>query len=324
MILLLGASGYLGQAFASELHRRGCNCVPLTRRAINYADFDLLFNYVRRTRPEFLINAAGCIGKPGAGDCEHAREEALAANTLLPQTIARVCLITHTPWGHVSSGGIYTGARVLDHGIPRIERDLNRPEMRRLLAEHPETVTGFTELDQPNFSFRHLPCNFYCGTKALAEEAIQGIGQSYIWRPGILINERVESRNFLWRLLQFQKVHDRVIAISHLDDFVRASLNLWERQAPYGIYNVVNPGVITTRQIVGMIQHILIPAHRFEFWRDDAEFNRLGPQTPWSSCLLDVSKLLGTGVALRPATDAIEDSLRHWRPAVPAAEPGSY
>jgi dTDP-4-dehydrorhamnose reductase len=320
MILLLGASGYLGQAFASELLRRGCDFIPLTRRVIDYTDFDLLFDYVRRIRPEFLINAAGYTGRPDVDACELAREETLAANTLLPQTIAHVCLLTNTPWGHISSGDIYSGARVLDHGSPRIERDLNRPEMRRLLAEHPETISGFRESDAPNFSFRCPPCNFYSGTKTLAEEVIRGLGRSYIWRPGIPFNERAEPRNLLWRLQHYPKIHDSVVSISHIGDFVRASLNLWERQVPYGIYNVVNPGLITTRQIVEMIQRILMPDHHFEFWKDDVEFYQSGAKTPRSSCLLDVSKLLGTGVEMRPAIGALEDSLSNWRPTLPPVE----
>jgi len=38
---------------------------------------------------------------------------------------------------------------------------------------------------------------FYSGTKALAEEAIRGVGQSYIWRPRMPFNERDETRNLL-------------------------------------------------------------------------------------------------------------------------------
>jgi nucleoside-diphosphate-sugar epimerase len=34
MILLLGASGYIGRAFANELRRRGDRFIPLTRKAI--------------------------------------------------------------------------------------------------------------------------------------------------------------------------------------------------------------------------------------------------------------------------------------------------
>jgi dTDP-4-dehydrorhamnose reductase len=320
MILLLGTSGYIGRAFANELRRRGYDFIPLTRKAINYADFNLLFDYVRKLRPEFIINAAGYRGSPNVDACELAREETLFANTLLPQTIARVCSMTNTPWGHVSSASIYSGAKVLDGGTMRIEKDLNRPELRRLLVEHPESIHGFTEWDEPNFSFRRLPCNFYSGTKALAEEAIRGIGRSYIWRPGIPFNEREESRNFLVRIQQYPKVYDSVNSISQVEDFVRACLNLWERQAPFGIYNVVNPGVVTTRQVVEMIQRILKPDRRFEFWKNDEEFYHFEARTPRPSCILDVTKLLAAGVEMRPVEEALEDSLHNWRPITSSVE----
>ena len=109
-------------------------------------------------------------------------------------------------------------------------------------------------------------------------------------------------------------------SISQVEDFVRACLNLWERRAPFGIYNVVNPGVITTRQVVEMIQRILKPARRFEFWRNDGEFYRFGARTPRSNCILDASKLLAAGVEMRPVEEALEDSLRNWRSVASAAE----
>ncbi len=320
MILLLGARGYIGRAFANELRRRGDSFIPLTRKAVNYADFNLLFEYVRKLQPEFIINAAGYRGSPNVDACELAREETLFANTLLPQTIARVCSMTNTPWGHVSSANIYTGAKVLEGGTMRIEKDLNRPELRRLLVEHPESIHGFTEWDEPNFCFRQLPCNFYSGTKALAEDAIRGIGRSYIWRPGMPFNELEEPGNFLWRIQQYPKVYDSVNPMSQVEDFVRACLNLWERRAPFGIYNVVNPGAITTRQAVEMIQRILKPDRRFEFWKNDGEFYHFRARTWRSNCILDVAKLLATGVEIRPAEEALEDSLRNWRSVTSAMD----
>ena len=59
MILLLGATGYLGQGFARELRRRGSRFVPLSRSALDYTRFELLFDYVRKMKPDFVINAAG-------------------------------------------------------------------------------------------------------------------------------------------------------------------------------------------------------------------------------------------------------------------------
>ena len=85
MILLLGASGYVGHAFAREMHRRRYSFIPLTRTALDYTNFDLLFDYVRKIRPEFIINAAGYTGKPNVDACETTREETLFANTLLAE-----------------------------------------------------------------------------------------------------------------------------------------------------------------------------------------------------------------------------------------------
>ncbi|HEX5398304.1 MAG TPA: sugar nucleotide-binding protein [Verrucomicrobiae bacterium] len=317
MILLLGASGYVGQAFAAELRRRRCSFIPLTRRAIDYSSFDVLFDYVRKMRPEFLINAAGYAPNPNVDACESAREEVLCANTLLPQTIARACLMTNTPWGHVSSGSIYTGAKVAEWGRLRVVRNLNRPEMRRLLTAQPEKFRGFTEWDEPNFSFRHVPCNFYSGTKALAEEAIRGVGQCYIWRPRMLFNECDEPRNLLAKLQHYDRVYDSVNSITHLDEFVRACLELWERQAPFGIYNVVNPGAVATRRIVEMIRQFLDPRRAFEFWEDDEAFYQNHARTPRSNCILDPGKLLALGVKMRPVEKALEDALERWHTAKP-------
>jgi UDP-glucose 4,6-dehydratase len=321
MILLLGASGYVGQAFSNELRRRRWSFIPLTRRAIDYTSFDLLFDYIRKMRPEFIINAAGYAPNLNVDVCEMAREEILCANVLLPQTIARACLMTNTPWGHVSSGSIYLGAKVAaDLGRMRIERDLNQPEIRTLFAGHPESIHGFSEWDEPNFSFRHAPCNFYSGTKALAEEAIRGVGQSYIWRPRMLFNENDEPRNLLAKLQHYDRVYDNVNSITHLDEFVRACLELWERHASFGIYNVVNPGAVTTRRIMELIQQLLKPARHFEFWENDTEFYRRQAKTPRSSCILNVSKLLSLGVRMRPVEEALENALERWHAATPSPE----
>ena len=90
----------------------------------------------------------------------------------------------------------------------------------------------------------------------------------------------------------------------------RACLDLWERRAPFGIYNVTNPGFVTTRQVVGLIEKILKPARKFEFWENDEEFYRVAAKTPRSNCVLDVSKLLAAGVKIRPVEEALEDSLQ--------------
>ena len=197
----------------------------------------------------------------------------------------------------------------------RVETDLNRPETRKLFEA--QQLFGFTERDEPNFSFRRPPCSFHSGTKALAEESICEGQQAYIWRPRLPFNERDEPSNLLSKLQRYAKVYDTVNSLSHLGDCVRACLDLWERSAPFGIYNVTNPGAVTTRQVVDLINRILKPGRPFTYWMDDEEFYREGVKAPRSNCVLDVSKLVRAGVKMRSVHDALKDSLEKWQPVTP-------
>jgi dTDP-4-dehydrorhamnose reductase len=313
MILLLGASGYVGQAFARELARRGQAFTPLSRFEADYSRFDVLLEYLQRARPEFVLNAAGYTGKPNVDACETARAETLQGNTLLPLTIAQACAAVDVPWGHVSSGCIYAGAKVNEGGRMRVEKDLTKPELKKLAAKQPEALLGFNEEDTPNFSFRDGPCSFYSGSKALGEEAINGVGKSYVWRLRIPFDEQDNARNYLSKVQRYAKVYDNVNSVSHRGDFVGACLDLWKIRAPFGVYNVTNPGWATTRQVVEAVEKILKPGRKFEFWESDEEFYKVAAKTPRSNCILDVSKLLKTGVKMRPVWEAVEDSLKRWK-----------
>lgn len=324
MILLLGATGYVGQAFSSELRQRRISFIPLTRKAVDYSNFDVLFSYVRKMKPEFVINAAGYAPNPSLEACESAHWEVLCANALLPQTIARVCLMTNTPWAHISSGDIYTGARIeMPGGQIQIERDLNRPEIRKLFATHPNRFHGFTEWDEPNLSFRRAPCNFYCGSKALAEEAVQGMGRCYIWRPGTMFDERDDGRNLLSKLQRCRSVYDSIVSVSQLNDFVRACLELWENGAAFGTYNVVNTGPVTIDRVVELVRQILKRVPEIELMDNDEESgsSHAPAGMSCSSCILDTKKLLSAGVKMRDTEDALKSSLRRWRDGSSALAP---
>src|SRR6266480_2562886 len=161
MILLLGASGYIGEAFAHALRERNQSFTPLSRNEVDYTKFDVLLKFLREKKPTFVINAAGYTGKPNVDACETAKADTLAGNTLFPQTIAHACLSAGIPWGHVSSGCIYSGAKIIDKGKVRVEKDLSQPALKQLAEENPGAIRGFTETDEPNFSFRDPPCSFY-------------------------------------------------------------------------------------------------------------------------------------------------------------------
>ncbi len=310
MIILLGATGYIGEAFARELDARKRPYIPLSRKQVDYTRFDVMLDYLRTRKPQFVINAAGFTGKPNVDACELAWADTLQGNTLFPQALASACLAAGVPLGHVSSGCIYSGAKL--HG--RAERDLMTPEARSVWERDPSLISGYLETDEPNFTFRRPPCSFYSGTKALAEETISGMPHVFTWRLRIPFDEFDNPRNYLTKVQRYPKVYVNVNAISHRTDYVRACLDLWDARAPFGIYNITNPGWVTTRQVVQSIEKFLRPGRPFEFWADDAEFYKTAAKTPRSNCVLDTSKLQAAGVRIRPVQEAIEDSLRKWKP----------
>jgi dTDP-4-dehydrorhamnose reductase len=314
MILLLGGTGYIGEAFAHELKRRQKDFLTLSRSQADYTRFDVLLAFLRTKKPAFVINAAGYTGKPNVDACELDKAGTLLGNALLPSTIAHACLAAEVPWGHVSSGCIYSGAKISENGKIRTEKDMTRPELHSLAEKKSAAILGFNETDTPNFSFRDQPCSFYSGTKALGEEALAGIGQSYVWRLRIPFDEHDNKRNYLSKVQRYAKVYDNINSISHRADFVKACLDTWELRAPFGTYNVTNPGYVTTRHVVEQIENILKPSRKFEFWASDEEFYKVAAKTPRSNCVMDVSKLLVAGVKIRGVEEALEDSLKNWKP----------
>jgi dTDP-4-dehydrorhamnose reductase len=312
MIVLLGATGYVGKQFAQTLRERKVDFAAPTRAEMDYTQFTTLRNFLEKKRPEFLVNAAGYTGKPNVDACETNWADTLQGNTLFPAAVAQACASLGIPYGHVSSGCIYAGAKVASGGTTRVEKDLTKPELRELFAKNRGAFHGFSETDEANFTFRRPPCSFYSGTKALGEEALKGVGEGYIWRLRIPFDQFDNARNYLSKLQNYPKVYDNVNSLSHRADFVNACLDTWFQRVPFGIYNVTNPGFATSSEVVEMVKKILRPAREFSFWTDDAEFYRVAAKTPRSNCIMDVSKLLGAGIKMRPVEAALEDSLKNW------------
>jgi dTDP-4-dehydrorhamnose reductase len=289
MIALLG-TGYVAAAFASELTSRSLGFKQLSRSTTDYADFKTLRTFLDANRVTFLINAAGFSPLPNVDACEKRKADAILANVVLPSTVACACAALGIPWGHVSSGCIYDSAHC--HQPPE----------------------GFSEDDTPNFSFRNPPCSFYSGSKSLGEEAIAGIGRSYIWRIRMPFSEADNAKNLISKLLAYRVIYDSPEnSMSHLGDCVGACVDLWEKKAAPGIYNVTNPGTATNRWIVGRIREILQPARAYDMWVTENKLYESIALAPRSNCVLSGEKLKAAGIILRPVREALEDSLSNFK-----------
>lgn len=290
MIIILGGSGYVGTAYQKFFLERGIDFINLTRVGLDYTNSKVLARFLEETKPEFLINAAGYTGKPNVDACEIDKANCLFGNAVLPGHIAEACVEAGIPWGHVSSGCIYTGS----------------------LADG----SGFSEEDEPNFTFRQNNCSWYSGTKALGEEVLAKYDNVYIWRLRIPFDHRDGPRNYITKLLRYEKLLDATNSISHLGEFVTSSFACWEKQVPFGTYNVTNPGQITAREVIALVKKQEISRKEFTFFSDEAEFMREAAATPRSNCVMDSTKLTTVGIEMTPVEECVERCLADWRYSV--------
>ena len=290
MYLVLGSTGYLGSYFVNHLIKKNEVVRGISRREVDYTDRDQLISILKEHKPKFLINAVGYTGKPNVDACESDQAECLFGNAVLPGRIRTACEEVGIPWGHVSSGCIYSG-RKSDGG-------------------------GWTEEDEPNFSFRNGPCSFYSGTKALGEEVLKGAKDCYIWRLRIPFNEEKSPRNYLQKLLNYSSLLEAENSISHIDDYINSCLSSFTQECEPGIYNLTNVGSITTRQVVEWMKEEGVTDKEFNFFENEEDFMVKAAITPRSNCVMDTSKAERNGIALRPAEEAVRQSLRKMREQV--------
>ena len=289
MIYLLGGSGYVGTAYQDLLTRKGLAFRSIRRADLDYTQVSVLREALLRDKPQFLINAAGYTGKPNVDACELHKAECLHGNAVLPGVIAQACEEAKVPWGHVSSGCIYSGSR---------------PD-----------GSGFREDDTPNFSFRTNHCSFYSGTKALGEEVLAGRPNVYIWRLRIPFDNVDNPRNYLTKLMRYQRLLEATNSISELGEFVAGTFACWEKRVPFGTYNVTNPGQVTTKQVVALIKASGVCTKDFEFFASEDDFMKVAAKTPRSNCVMDPSKLLATGIPMTEVNEAVSRALRTWKKA---------
>ena len=288
-ILLLGASGYIGGLFKGALVKRNFQTLSPSRAEMNYCSFEVLRRYIRELGGiDFLINAAGFTGKPNVEQCEVKREETIQGNLLLPQMLSHLAAVEDFRWLQIGTGCIYEG----DNG-----------------------GAGFTEADEPNFSFKYNNCSYYSGIKALAEAYLKEDSRCYVARLRIPFDENDGPRNYITKLLTYPKTYDNINSISHIGDFVQTCLDLYEGNCPSGIYNITNEGGISTREVVTMIQEILNPAREFEYFTNDKEFYEVA-KTPRSNCVLNVDKLASVGLPMRPVREALLEAIENWVPTI--------
>jgi dTDP-4-dehydrorhamnose reductase len=160
---------------------------------------------------------------------------------------------------------------------------------------------GFSEEDPPNFMG-----SFYSRTKAWADQILKDFPVLQL-RIRMPFGDTLNDRSLITKISRYERVLDVPNSLTYLPDFLGAARVLIERRRT-GLYNVVNPGVISPYAIMQMYQEIVDPAHRFERLTLDhlPDVVKAGR----SNCTLSTQKLAQEGIALLPVPEAVERALR--------------
>lgn len=271
-VLLLGGHGYIGSQFKIECAARGLEVYSPQRES--YYDPKSLRLLVELEKPKLVINAAAYVPAESVSLCDRNPSETLRANLMLPAMVSLVCHQHDLPFAHISTGCLWSD------GMAHSEEDVPQ----RAFNGH---------------------CGFYIGSKVMAEEAVRHhSGKHYIWRIRLPFDGQDHPRNYLSKLARFSEVWDHENTLSHRGDFVKACLDLWQMQADWGTYHVMNPGTIKASEVLRRLLEKEIRKLTF-----NPPVVTPGPQ---AGAICRTDKLIRAGVKMRNVAEALEDSVNHW------------
>jgi len=278
MILILGKNGYISKRFQDYFDYKNIKYVASSLRPKNYPLNDKKYS--------LIINCLGYTGNPNVDSCEDHKEETLYVNAMLAEFIAENAKKTNVPLIHVSSGCIYNNVNNTSY-------------------EYPENI-------KPDFSFFTRNSSWYSGTKALGESLVSKTwNKSYICRLRMPFNHLDESKNYISKILKYPKVLSIENSLTNVDEFVKCCYLLYEKEAPYGTYNITNPGGITAKEVLEIAKEYGIKKSVYEYFESLEEFNKI-VKAPRSNCVLSTKKLEELGLGLTNVRESLKKCFEKW------------
>lgn len=224
-ILILGSRGNLGSQL-NQVFSPDYETVAWDREEADVLDFPVLQEKVKALKPSLIINA---VAYNNVDRCEEKGEyeTALRLNAELPGLLADLARELGATLIHYSTDYVFSGT-----------------------AEKPE----FTESDTPNPVNRYGESKF-AGEREILKRAEKGLN-FYLIRTSKLFGPRGLSPaakpsffDIMLELAQTKKeltvVSEELSCFTYTLDLAEATKRLWEIEAPFGIYHLVNEGACT-------------------------------------------------------------------------------
>lgn len=231
--LIFGKNGWIGQKIIAMLKAQGkeihlASCRTYDRESVA-AELDLY-------RPTHVINAAGVTGRPNVDWCESNQAETIRSNVIGTLNVSDLCEERGIHCTLYATGCIFEYDA--DHAMG--------------------SGKGFLETDKANFDG-----SFYSKTKGYLEEMLKSYTTTLILRLRMPISDDLSPRNFVTKIVRYDRVINIPNSMSILADLLPASLKMAEAGL-VGIYNFTNPGAISHNEVLDIYTEIIDPNFKYE------------------------------------------------------------
>lgn len=220
-VLIIGARGTLGRAFAHICCMRNISYVLLSRTDMDIGDPAMMDYFFKRHFPWAVINAAGFVR---VDDAEHQRELCSRENTAGASLLAQACATYKIPLLTFSSDLVFDGSK----------------------------QSPYVESDQP------CPLNHYGYSKFQAEQQVLATHPAALVVRTSAFFGPWDDANFLAHLFRclkhgdvFRAANDQVISPTYVPDLVNNCLDLLIDEAN-GIWHLANPGALSWAEFAGL------------------------------------------------------------------------
>lgn len=231
--LIFGKSGWIGNKLIALLEAEGkeyylASCRTFNRESVA-AELD-------KYQPTHVLNAAGVTGRPNVDWCESNQAEALRSNIIGTLNVSDLCEARGIHCTLYATGCIYEydDAHAMRSGV------------------------GFTEEDKPNFDG-----SFYSKTKAYLEDMLRSYSTTLILRLRMPISDDLAPRNFVTKIVRYDKVIDIPNSMTVLHDLLPLSLKM-AAAGKIGVFNFCNPGAISHNEVLELYKALIDPNFHYE------------------------------------------------------------
>jgi dTDP-4-dehydrorhamnose reductase len=229
--LLFGKNGWIGGKLIELLKADGKTFHLADSRTQNR---ESVIAEIEKYKPTHILNAAGVTGRPNVDWCEDHRPETIRTNVIGCLNMADICDTMNIHHTLYATGCIF-------------EYD----------DEHKIGGKGFTEEDSANFHG-----SFYSHTKAYVEELLKEYKNTCILRVRMPISDDLAARNFLTKIIKYDRVVNIPNSMTTLTDMLPVSLKMAEKKL-CGIYNFTNPGAISHNECLDLYTKYIDPDYTY-------------------------------------------------------------